>query len=876
MMKRSITMKISASLRWGMLFCGFVIPSLSHGQSWGTEQFLVTWNQDPGTPYPGGQNWVWNNNYNNEPQAGEWSTTMLASAPPAFTAGFGLGLNNIATISGATAMSVFNVDECNLTSAQINGDYIGSTFVFKSPSANMRSLHISRLQFHTDNDQSANYSFHDYYLSLSVKDMTTNGALQDVFKDQYVYSPGGLPNNQLATLNYNINSGTIGNWANVTLIPGHTYEARLYFRLNQCNDYRNKGIDNPTLYVQMVDAVSISGTVYNDWDGSSNGINNLPAAKVAGLNAVLVDANNNVVAVVPVSATNGTYTCTGIDPVASANYKVMLTTANPAIGQAAPGASVLPGGWVSTGENNGAGTGNDGNANGISAPFTPTGNTSNINFGIEQPPIANNDLLTGQVGGTAATVPNILANDTDPNGGALSPDSITLRPSGTNVPGVTYTTDAQGDTVSITVPGQGTWSLNSTNGNVTFTPQAGFTGSPTPISYTVTDAAGFSSNPATITIGYNPPATVSGTIYDDNNGTIGGPGGTPMAGVAVTLYAADGITVLATTTTDANGNYSFPNQVPGNYVVGVTPPAGYQDVSSTDASPTDGRTSVSLGSANATGISFGLNKPPVAVADSLTGQIPGSPATVPNLLANDTDPNGGTLSADSITLRPSVINVSGVTYATDVQGDTVSVTVPGQGTWSLNSSTGALTFTPQSGFFGDPTPITYSVTDNAGLSSTPAAVVIDYIPVPDLTPVIILPINQLGAGASRDFVIQLTELHQAATSGPIAINIAVPAGYTLSFTGTATSIALLAGGQYSLSNSHWNAFTVSASSLNLQSATGFLVPAGGQTTLGFKLTRTTTLTGSRGNITVNIYADPTHTYDSVPANNFYSRIITAN
>ena len=35
---------------------------------------------------------------------------------------------------------------------------------------------------------------------------------------------------------------------------------------------------------------------------------------------------------------------------------------------------------------------------------------------------------------------------------------------------------------------------------VTFTPQAGYTGDPTPIQYTVQDAQGNTSNPATVTV----------------------------------------------------------------------------------------------------------------------------------------------------------------------------------------------------------------------------------------------------------------------------------------------------------------------------------------------------------------------------------------
>lgn len=48
-----------------------------------------------------------------------------------------------------------------------------------------------------------------------------------------------------------------------------------------------------------------------------------------------------------------------------------------------------------------------------------------------------------------------------------------------------------------------------------------------------------------------------------------------VSGVTITLYASDGVTVLATTVTDANGNYIFTGlNANTNYIVGLTPPAG--------------------------------------------------------------------------------------------------------------------------------------------------------------------------------------------------------------------------------------------------------------------------------------------------------------
>jgi hypothetical protein len=71
-------------------------------------------------------------------------------------------------------------------------------------------------------------------------------------------------------------------------------------------------------------------------------------------------------------------------------------------------------------------------------------------------------------------------------------------------------------------------------------------------------------------------AALGDKVFDDlnNNGIqdVGEPG---VSGVAVTLYAADGTTKIASAITDANGRYYFQNLDPAIYVVGFSElPAG--------------------------------------------------------------------------------------------------------------------------------------------------------------------------------------------------------------------------------------------------------------------------------------------------------------
>ncbi|MBK8608367.1 MAG: hypothetical protein IPN82_16760 [Chitinophagaceae bacterium] len=125
---------------------------------------------------------------------------------------------------------------------------------------------------------------------------------------------------------------------------------------------------------------SISGTVFNDANGltdgivNGTGINN-PASST--IYAVLVDENENIVNSVTV-AVGGTYSFANVP---GGVFEVRLTNKVPgAVNTDAPPAS-LPAGWINTGENIGLRAGNDGGPNGSIIVGT-TGST-NVNFGIQ-------------------------------------------------------------------------------------------------------------------------------------------------------------------------------------------------------------------------------------------------------------------------------------------------------------------------------------------------------------------------------------------------------------------------------------------------------------------------------------------------------------
>jgi protocatechuate 3,4-dioxygenase beta subunit len=93
-------------------------------------------------------------------------------------------------------------------------------------------------------------------------------------------------------------------------------------------------------------------------------------------------------------------------------------------------------------------------------------------------------------------------------------------------------------------------------------------------------------------------ASIGDTVWYDSNGDgVQDPGEPGMPNVTVHLLDDTG-TVIATTTTDANGNYQFSDLEPGDYAIEVVPPAGYafttpdngSDTDDSDVDPTTGRT----------------------------------------------------------------------------------------------------------------------------------------------------------------------------------------------------------------------------------------------------------------------------------------------
>ncbi|MFT4010595.1 MAG: hypothetical protein QM655_11205, partial [Nocardioidaceae bacterium] len=245
---------------------------------------------------------------------------------------------------------------------------------------------------------------------------------------------------------------------------------------------------------------------------------------------------------------------------------------------------------------------------------------------------------------------------------------------------------------SYAVDGEGTWTIDPDTGEVTFEPIDGFTGPVTPITYRVVDAND-QADTGTLEVIYRPAtgdaelavlpgATASFTA--DDLATVAG-----SADIASYSFA-DG----ATSVTVAHGVWTI-NETTG--LPEYTADADY-------TGPVDSITYyvTDANEETATGV-LSIIMAPLAL-DETKAANPGDSVSF--------DPLGELVTAGSSTDLT-------VQLVDPVTGDAESsVTVDGQGTWTVDPDTGVVTFTPEDGFTGTPDPIDYVVTDGNELSDT--------------------------------------------------------------------------------------------------------------------------------------------------------------
>jgi hypothetical protein len=282
---------------------------------------------------------------------------------------------------------------------------------------------------------------------------------------------------------------------------------------------------------------------------------------------------------------------------------------------------------------------------------------------VPPPPPVAGDVSSTTVRGTSDTI-SVLGSDTTTSPAVLVPTSVTVT----------------------TAPAHGT-AVVQTNGSIIYTPAAGYTGSDT-FQYTVSDSNSETSAPGTVSITVNEP-----TPPVANGDTASTTEGAPVTISVLTNDTAPSATLnpASITITTAAAHGTAVPQSDGTVL--YTPTPGYT----------------------------GTDTFQYTVDDTLSDAS--NPAAVTITIAAGVAPTANTVTAPAVSGSTSSINVlSNASGGAPLVPSSVTVsTQPTDGTATVNSSTGIISYVPKAGFVGTDT-FMYTVADVNGLTSAPAAV----------------------------------------------------------------------------------------------------------------------------------------------------------
>jgi CshA-type fibril repeat protein len=305
-----------------------------------------------------------------------------------------------------------------------------------------------------------------------------------------------------------------------------------------------------------------------------------------------------------------------------------------------------------------------------------------------------------------------LANDVNGTG-TIDPTTVKLCGSGQTSPNCTQTT--------LTVSGVGTYTVNTTTGAVTFDPLSTFTGTAPAVTYQVSDSFG-QTDSATITPTVGPPPLpvavndaltsnwdTNQTYTPTSNDTVGS--SFPLLATTVKLCGTNQSvpTCSATTLTVANeGTYT----VNANGTVTFDPLPSFSGT----ATPVTYQATDSLGRSDDATITPTVTPPPAPVATPETkAVIPGGTATFTTITGTSGLATGTQLQTSG---AKATCLITPSSSPASCDADNV-VTIAGEGTFTLNPTTGVVTFVADvSATAGTKTALTYRVTDITGQTAT--------------------------------------------------------------------------------------------------------------------------------------------------------------
>jgi len=284
--------------------------------------------------------------------------------------------------------------------------------------------------------------------------------------------------------------------------------------------------------------------------------------------------------------------------------------------------------------------------------------------------------ITNPVGPDAADGFNILVKDLIPSGLTLDASSIQINgvaigssplvennASTPNLLDLQLTQLAVGGTITVTYGA----TVNNTLANVGTTQDNSAQINWDSLAAVNGNERDYSAGPAASVVVVNTNA-ITGSVYDDNNsnGQFDA-GDTGIGGVTLRLTgsSASGLPVDLTTTTAADGSYSFGSLPPGTYLITETQPAGYVDALETAGTTFGGATSDALNSNTITAVA-------IPAQSNATGPGYNFGETLPSSISGsaylDTD-NNGIRNVGETGLANVPITLTG----TDVYGRTVTL-----------------------------------------------------------------------------------------------------------------------------------------------------------------------------------------------------------
>jgi len=280
--------------------------------------------------------------------------------------------------------------------------------------------------------------------------------------------------------------------------------------------------------------------------------------------------------------------------------------------------------------------------------------------------------LTDSAGGSDTATATFTVNNVQDAPVAQADSANTTEDTQVTVNVLANDSDVDGDTLSITAANSSNGAVSFAGSNITFTPAQDFNG-PALVSYTITDGNG-NSDSANLTVDVqadnDAPVAANDSANTNEDSNV-------IVDVLANDSDVDGDTLSVTAVSASSGAAS----VNANGDVLYTPPADFNGPVTLNYTVSDGN-----GGTDSASVSVTVN----AVND----------APVAN-------PDSGTVNEDSS------VTIDVLTNDTDVDGDTLSITNATSPNGSVTFSGNNITFTPTADFNGATT-VTYTINDGAG------------------------------------------------------------------------------------------------------------------------------------------------------------------